>query len=147
MAVAWARAQEDLILARGIPLDPRAASDASRLGVQNIDGIKVLVVNRIPMPDNPELMEAARRMQIITASSRAVTMGHGIMIRADAWGDRELMVHQLIHVMQCERCGGFERYLQLYLSDRAEATFSAGTFEEEARAGAREFCSSEAVKA
>jgi len=104
----------------------------------------VLVVDRIPLPDNEELAEAARGAHIITEASRGVTIGHGIIIRADCWGDRELLVHQLVHVAQCERSGGLEPWVQEYLFDRrASASFTVGTLEEEARRIAREICAAD----
>ena len=139
VACQWARAQEDFILARGIPLEPAALEDARRVGVQDCSRVKVLVVDRIPLPENQQLAEAARRAQIITEASRGMALGHGIIIRADRWGDRELMLHQLVHVAQCERVGGLEPFVEQYLSDRQTcAMFTIGSFEDEARRVARE---------
>src|SRR5216684_2491641 len=100
-AFEWAKAQEEFILARGIPLRPEQTADARRAGVQDCSRVRVLVVDRIPVPDNKELAEAGRRTQIITDASRGVAIGHGIIIRADCWGDRELLLHNLVHVAQC----------------------------------------------
>jgi hypothetical protein len=75
----------------------------------------------------------------------AVALGHGIVIRADAWNDRELVLHQLVHIAQCERSGGLEPYVHQCLSDRHSADeFGVGTFEEEARRIARAICSADA---
>lgn len=145
MAYAWAKAQEDFILTRGTPLGPRYMADAQRIGVENRSRVRVLVVDRIPMPDHEELARAARHTQIITNACRGVSIGHGIIIRADAWGDRELILHQLVHVAQCERSGGLESWVQSYLSDRHQSEeFSIGALEEEARRVAREMSASDA---
>lgn len=141
IACQWAKDQEEFILARGVPLGSGHIADARQVGVQDVSRIKILVVDRIPLPDDKELAEAARQADIITDTSRAVTIGHGIIIRADCWGDRELIVHQLVHVAQCERSGGLEPYLQEYLCDRHTcAQFTNGSFEDEARGTAREIC-------
>jgi hypothetical protein len=146
LACQWAKDQEQFILARGAPLGAGHMADARRAGVQDASRIKVLVVDRIPLPDHKELAEAARRGDIITESSRAVAIGHGIIIRADCWGDRELIVHQFVHVAQCERSGGLEPYLQEYLCDRQNcANFTIGSFEDEARGFAREICTADLV--
>ena len=146
LAYEWAKAREQFILARGASLGPGHTVDARRAGVQDVSRVKVLVVDRIPLPDNKELAEAARRTDIITDTSRAVTIGHGIIIRADYWGDRELIVHQLAHVAQCERSGGLEPYLREYLCDRHTcANFTIGSFENEARGIAREICAADLV--
>jgi hypothetical protein len=106
----------------------------------------VLVVDRIPLPQNEELANAARCTHIITDASRGVTIGHGIIIRADAWGDRELLLHQFVHVAQCERSGGLEPFVREYLCDRQScAKFTIGSLEDEARGRARELCAAGAM--
>ena len=145
LAFQWAKTQEDAILTHGVPLSPRQIADAERVGVADPARVRVLVVDRIPMPDDAELAEAASRSQIITESSRAVALGHGIIIRADAWQDRELMLHQLVHVAQCERTGGLQAFVGIYLCDRTHTEFSVGSLEEQARRIAREICAADAV--
>jgi hypothetical protein len=146
LAYEWAKTQEKFILERGIPLGTRYLADACRVGIHDCSRVKVLIVDRIPMPENAELAEAARRSQIISDTSRGVTIGHGIIIRADSWGNRELMLHQLVHVAQCERNGGLEAFVQRYLCDRQTcAKFTVGSFEEEARRIAREICAGDAA--
>jgi len=144
-ACEWAKAQEQFILDRGMPLDSRYTADAHRVGVRDNSRIRVLVVDRIPLPEDEELAAAARHTQIMTGSCRGVALGHGIIIRADAWGDRELILHQLVHVAQCERSGGLESFVQCYLSDRHQCEeFSVGLLEEEARRIARDICTADA---
>jgi hypothetical protein len=147
VAYQWAKAQEELVLAHGSPLSPQQMADARRAGVQDCERIRVLLVDRIPLPENSELAAAARRTRIITADTRCVGFGHAIIIRAEAWGDRELLVHNLAHIAQCERSGGLEQWVQHYLSDRqTSASFSAGALEEEARRIAREICAADATR-
>ena len=144
LACTWAREQEAFILSRGSPLGPRHTTDARRAGVEDIEKIRILVVDRMPLPENKELAEAARVTQVITNASRGVAFGHGIIIRADAWGDRELLLHQFIHVAQCERAGGLDSFVQSYLSDRQQSEkFRVGSLEEEARTLARDICAAE----
>jgi hypothetical protein len=147
-AYQWAKAQEDFVLARGVPLTARQVNDARLAGVQNASRVRVLVVDRIPFPEHPELADAARFTQIITDASHGVAIGHAVIIRADRWGDRELLVHNLVHVAQCERSGGLESWVRQYLCDRRECTkFSLGSHEDEARGLAREICSENATAA
>src|SRR5204862_2582500 len=120
---------------------PRQIADAMRCGVDNCARVRVLVVDRIPLPDDAELAEAARRSQIITEASRGITVGHGIIIRADSWQNRELLLHLLVHVAQCERSGGLEAFVGEYLCNRRTcADFSLGSLEDEARGLARALC-------
>ena len=141
LAYQWAKAQEDFVLTHGAQLSPRHADDAQRAGVQDCDRIRVLVVDRIPLPDDPELAEAARRIGILPHETRCVGFGHALIIRADSWGDRELLLHNLVHIAQCERSGGLEHWIEQYLSNRHTcADFTVGSLEEEARGLAREIC-------
>jgi hypothetical protein len=67
-------------------------------------------------------------------------------VRADAWNDRELILHNLIHIAQCEHDGGLEPWIRHYLSDRTSCPdFTLGPLEEEARKLAREICSEHAA--
>ena len=144
LACQWAKKQEAYILKHGTPLGPRQIADAERVGVKDCARVRVLVVDRIPLPDDHELAEAARHAQIITDASRGVAIGHGIIIRADSWQNRELLLHQFVHVAQCERSGGLESFVSEYLCDRRTCRdFSVGSLEDEARGRAREICAAD----
>ena len=144
LAYQWAKTQEEFVLAHGAPLSPQSMADARRAGVADCARIRVLVVDRIPLPESGALAEAAQRTRIITPDTRCVGLGHAIMIRAEAWGDRELLVHNLVHIAQCERSGGLEQWVQEYLLDRKHsASFTLGILEEEARRIAREICAAD----
>ena len=141
LAYQWAKAQEDFVLARGNPLSPRHQRDAVLAGVQDCARVRVLVVDRIPLPENPELAQASKRIGIITEDTRCVGFGHALIIRVDAWNDRELILHNLVHIAQCERCGGLGEWVRQYLGDRANCpNFTIGAVEEEARRAAHEIC-------
>jgi hypothetical protein len=146
IAYQWARAQEEFVLACGNPLGPRHAHDANLAGVQDCARVRVLVVDRIPLPENPELAEVSKRIGIITEDTRCVGFGHALIIRVDAWNDRELILHNLVHVAQCERCGGLEQWVHQYLGDRTNCPdFTLGSLEDEARRIAREICAADAA--
>ena len=148
LAYQWAKAQEEFVLAHGTPLSPQHMADARLAGVRDCERIRVLVVDRIPLPEGGELAEAARRARIITEDTRCVGFGHAIIIRAEAWGDRELLLHNLVHIAQCERSGGLEQWVRQYLFDRqTSATFTVGSLEDEARRIAREICAADTTKA
>jgi hypothetical protein len=145
-AYQWAKAQEDYVFAHGTPLSSQHLADARLAGVQDCERIRILVIDRIPLPEGGELAEAARRARIITEDTRCVGFGHAIMIRAEAWGDRELLLHNLVHIAQCERSGGLEPWVRQYLIDRQNsAVFSVGSLEDEARRLAREICAANAA--
>jgi hypothetical protein len=141
LACKWAKAQEAYILKHGSPLTPGQLADARRAGVNDPAQVRLLAVDRIPMPDDKELADAARHAQIITDASKGVAIGYGIILRVDSWKNRELLLHQLVHVAQCERSGGLESFVNEYLLDRRSCRdFSLGSLEDEARGLAREIC-------
>jgi hypothetical protein len=143
LACQWAKAQEAYVLKHGVPLNRAQLADARRAGVEDEGRVRILVVDRIPLPEDRELADAARRAQIITDASKAVAIGSAIIVRADSWQNRELLLHQLVHVAQCERSGGLETFVGEYLLDRRSCRdFSLGSFEDEARSLARELCDS-----
>lgn len=145
-AYEWAKRQEEFVLAHGHPLGSTHAWDAHLAGVQDCARIRVLVVDRIPFPDDPKLADTARRLRIITEDTRCMGFGHALIVRGDSWNDRELIVHNLVHIAQCERSGGLEQWCHLYLGDRANcANFTIGSLEEEARRTAREICTAHAA--
>ncbi|MEY2555602.1 MAG: hypothetical protein QOF93_746 [Verrucomicrobiota bacterium] len=141
LAYQWAKAQEEFVLVRGNPLGPKHAHDANLVGVHDCARVRVLVVDRIPLPENPELAKASKRIGIITEDTRGVGFGQALIIRVDAWNDRELILHNLVHIAQCERCGGLEQWVRQYLCDRTNCpNFTFGSLEEEARRVAHEIC-------
>ena len=141
LAAQWAKRQEAYILEHGVPLTADQTADAFLVGVAEPARVRALVVDRIPLPDDEELARAARGAQIITDASRGVAIGYAIIIRADSWRNREILLHQLVHVAQCERSGGLEKFVNEYLLDRRSSPdFSFGSLEDEARSMAREIC-------
>ena len=79
---------------------------------------------------------------VVVASGASVWFG--VIIRADSWQNRELLLHQLVHIAQCERSGGIESFVVEYLCDRRTCRdFSVGSLEDEARGLAREICAAD----
>ena len=146
LAYEWAKQQEEFILAHGHPLGASHAHDANLVGVRDRARVRVLVVDRIPLPENPELAEASKRIGIITEDTRCAGFGHALIIRVDAWNDPELILHNLVHIAQCERSGGLEEWVRRYLGDRTSCPeFTHGLLESEARRIAREICAANAA--
>jgi len=146
LAWQWAKEQEQFVLLHGNPLGPRHAADARLAGVRDCASVRVLVVDRIPLPEDPELAKASRRIGIITEETRCIGFGYALIIRVDAWNDRELILHNFVHIAQCEHAGGLEQWCRQYLDDRNScAKFTVGSLEDEARRIARELCTASAA--
>ena len=144
LANQWAKTQEDFVLEHGSRLSPRHIADAEIAGVKDPSRVRVLVVDRIPLPNDPQLAEASSRIGIVTEDTRCMGFGYALIIRVDAWNDRELILHNLVHIAQCERSGGLENWCREYLGDRTNCPrFTVGSLEEEARRFAREICAAQ----
>lgn len=117
LACEWAEAQEQLIIDKGVALTDARIEDAKRVGVSHPKNVRLLKVLKIPMPDHPALEAAAQATQLISPQTTGLTLKYGIFIRSDLWGERRLIVHELVHTSQYERLGGFLPFLQKYLME------------------------------
>jgi hypothetical protein len=137
LAIAWAQAQRDRILAEGVPLESARMEDAQMIGVKEPHKVRLLSVSRMPRPEDPVLMKAVDEVGFLGPEVSGLTLGHGIFIRHDQWGNRPLIVHELIHTCQYERMG-FEGFLKQYLLECVTLGYNSSPMELEARHGAWE---------
>ena len=115
LAAAWAMEQQEKILRDGVVLSAEEIADAHAIGIQSPDRIRLLQVEKIPRPFQPQLKAACDATDFLTPATRGLTLGYGIFIRSDWWEDRSLIVHELAHVAQYERLGGILPFLHRYL--------------------------------
>lgn len=140
LACAWAEEQEQTILRDGAPLSPDQAVDARWIGVSHPERVRLLSVDRIPVPAHPGLRRAAEHTGLISSMTIGLTLRYGIFIREDLWGDRSLVVHELVHTFQYERLGGFLPFLRQYLLECITVGYPAAPMEQEAKRMERERC-------
>src|ERR1051326_6248924 len=115
LAAAWATEQEQEILRDGVPLSSEEIDDAGAVGIQDPNRVRLLRVDTIPRPAQPQLKAACDAIDFLTPATRGLTLGHGIFVRSDCWRDRLLVVHELVHVAQYEKLGGIHPFLRRYL--------------------------------
>jgi len=132
LACSWAEEQERIIVRDGVPLTPGQATDAKNIGVAHPEKVRMLKVAHIPSPEHPALRAAAEATRLITANTAGLTLRYGIFIRADCWGARPLVFHELVHTSQYERLGGFQQFLQRYLHECITIGYPAAPMEQEA---------------
>jgi len=133
LACAWAEEQERLILRDGVPLTQPQIADARRIGVADPDRVRLRVVDKIPTPAHRELRMAAEATGFLSPMTVGLTLRYGIFIRSDFWGNRALVVHELVHTWQYERLGGFMAFLQQYLQECITIGYPAAPLEQEAK--------------
>ena len=132
LAVAWAEEQERSILQSGIPLTEAQLADARQIGVYFSKRVRLFQVPQIPTPSHPALAAAAIVAGLISRSTAGMTLRYGIFIRADCWDQRLLVSHELVHVTQYERLGGFDAFLRPYLQECLTRGYPNGPMEQEA---------------
>jgi len=132
LACKWAEEQEQIILHDGFALSDVQLVDARSVGVINPERIRLMIVNQIPMPDQPALYAAATATQLITPLTCGLTLRYGIYIRSDCRTNRQLIIHEFVHTAQYERLGGFLPFLQQYLQECVTIGYPAAPMEQEA---------------
>jgi hypothetical protein len=85
------------------------------------------------MPEESVLRAAAEQTGLISPFTVGLTLRYGIYIRADHWGERRLVIHELAHTAQYERLGGFDEFLAAYLEECLTNGYPDGPLEQEAR--------------
>ena len=115
LASEWASEEEQRVLHEGVPLSEREMSDAKIIGVRRPERIRLLRVEAVPMPTDPQLRAAAETIHFLSPETRGLTLQYGILLRWDCWRERPLIAHELVHAAQYERLGGILPFLRQYL--------------------------------
>lgn len=131
LACAWVRAQEQRILAGGTPLPTDSLADARALGVSDPAAVRVLCVNRVPLPSNRLTRAVARLTGSLSTEPIGLAAGRGIYVRAGHEG-RALLAHELVHTAQYERLGGIRPFLRQYLCECMVLGYAGAPLEREA---------------
>ena len=145
LACAWAVGQEHAIVQSGVALSESQLADARRVGVAQLQRVRLLRVAQIPLPTAPALAAAVRATNLINPLTHGLTFRYGIFIRADCWNQRPLVAHELVHTAQYEQLGGFEGFLRPYLMECITPPgYPYGPMEQEAVATAAKLFGDEA---
>ncbi len=128
----WVAAQEASILAAGEPLRANELADARRAGVRHPERIRLQFVESIPMPETGFLRGLGRLTGLVSAGTAGITLRYGIYLQQEYRGNRELYVHEFVHVGQYERLGSIETFLRDYLKECLDPGYPWGPLEQEA---------------
>ena len=115
LAAGWAAEEEQRVLHEGVPLSEQEMTDAKAIGVRRPGRIRLLRVEAVPMPTDPQLRAAAETIHFLSPETRGLTLQYGILLRWDCWRERPLIAHELVHAAQYERLGGIRPFLRQYL--------------------------------
>ena len=139
-ACAWIAGQERHALAVGIPLDAAQLSDARALGVARPERVRVLCLDRIPLPANPLVRGLGLWTGTLSEQTIGLSARYGIFVRTDHAHGRLLLAHELVHTRQHERLGGIRPFLRRYLGECLMAGYAAADMEWEAIEAATRLC-------
>lgn len=139
-AVLWVTEQEQRILMYGTPLSAAQIADAKIIPVKYPERVRLLRVNQIPLPEDPESKSAAQILKVITPDTMGLTLQYGIFIRDDFWDNRAIIVHELVHTAQYERLGGRQQFLKQYLTECIRFGYPNTPLEQEAIDKVRLIC-------
>ena len=139
VACVWAARHESTILRRGVALSVAQADMARQIGVIHPDKVRLLAVDVMP-PTNRLLRTIVAKLGFVASQTIGMTLRYGIFIQADHWGDRRLLVHELAHVAQYERFGGFRKFLFQYLQECINPGYPLGDLELEAKRAEESSC-------
>lgn len=127
--------QEVLILKKGRRLTPHQRANAKKAGVTRPERIRVLVVTAVPPPKGLLLSTVAKLVGASGPDVAGATYGYGIMIREDCGKyqeNRELYLHEFVHVAQMEKAGSLRAFLSEYLKECIIPGYPHGRLEKQA---------------
>lgn len=127
----WVERQERRILRDGFSLTDEEKIWAARVGVVDVDKVRLLLVNRVPMLGSPFIYRLFDPI--------GLTAGYGIYIDRRSQNDPSLLVHELVHVAQYERMGGIRNFLTQYVEECVRFGYWDSDMEHEARIAALPF--------
>jgi hypothetical protein len=113
-AIEWARKQEEIAEKEGSSLRDKLVEVARRVGVQQPDSVRLMTVDRLPQPDDPELQEAAQQTGLLGPGMVGLTLGYAIFI-VKGHETIRLISHECRHVYQYEQYGSIDDFLPNYL--------------------------------
>jgi hypothetical protein len=128
----WVATQEAAILAEGEILTANERADARKAGVLAPERIRLQFVESIPMPEAGFLRGLGKLAGLVSPHTAGITLRYGIYIQREYRGNRDLYVHEFVHVGQYERLGSIEAFLREYLRECLDPGYPWGPLEQEA---------------
>ena len=140
IASKWVEVQEEFIVSNGVQLTEKQKQIASKIGIKNIDKIRLLKVDSIPEPEDSILNELSKGIGLISFNTIGITFRYGIYIRQDYWDNDSLIIHELVHTLQYERMGGIANFLNQYIKECVYYGYNNSPLEKEAVEISKSIC-------
>jgi hypothetical protein len=132
-AVAWAEAEAGIVLASGIAPTPSGLQLARGVEVIHPENIRIGVVDRLPLPDDASLREAALQAGLLGPGMIGLTLGYAVLIRRGHESNPRLLSHEFRHVYQYEAASSIAAFLPVYLRQIVALGYANAPFEVDAR--------------
>lgn len=136
----WAETQAALAMQNGEPLGDVQLTDARRAGVSHPERIRLARVEKLPQPDNDDLMFIARQIGLFNERTVGISLGYAVFLHSDASDERRALVHECVHVGQHEKLNGLRPFLDKYLRECLDPGYPFGRLEQEAILISRDIC-------
>lgn len=117
-AIEWAEQREIEIINSGRPLSESEISLARKVGVSLPEKVRITFVDRLPLPEDPNLRQVALSAGLLGPTMIGLTLGYGIYLCNGHYSAR-LLSHECRHVHQYEQAGSVALYLPEYLQQVA----------------------------
>lgn len=131
-AIAWAKAQSELIMVYGVPLSVQGIAEARTVGVISPERVRIAFVPSLPLPEDEDLRTIALDAGLLGPDMTGLTLGYGIFI-VQGSQSRQLFTHEFRHVFQFERAGSIAAFLSVYLDQIASVGYWDSPLEVDAR--------------
>ena len=119
-------------------LRPNEQTLAEAAGVEHVGGVRIVIVDRIPFPDDPLLAALCDRYGFLGETTLGLTLGHAIFLTPQVAENVEILAHECCHVAQVERFGSIRAFVQQYITELIEYGYAFAPLELEAtRTGQR----------
>lgn len=131
-AIAWAKAQSEIVLTLGLPLSQIGIQIAGQVGVNAPEKVRIKWVAQLPVPSSDPVFQPLLDSASF-AEMHGLTLGYAIFLVQERT-DLKLLSHELRHVHQYERLGGIEGFMPVYLEQIALFGYADAPLEKDARA-------------
>lgn len=129
---------EKYAIENGVELTVEEKALAIKIGVENVDKVRVVYVDEFPFPKNQHLVKLARAHGFNSPRLAGMTYGFGVYIRN---GKEFILPHELVHVRQFEE-KGVENFMKRYMLELAVMGYRSAPLEVKAYNEAKRYKSS-----
>ena len=137
--ITWGEAARDNILKNGNPPDARVLKFAEQIGIQHPNKIKILLLDKVPLPQDPQITLVAHKSGLSLDNVGGITFGYGIILLKSRKDDDHILCHELTHVKQYENLG-FKEFLNQYVNECLKNGYLDSPLEKEADETADRIC-------